>query len=283
MTESELLSTGGDAQVIVDTAREGAQVEQLRQDGLLVTFAVPAGVQLESRDFEREYTFPWRKRGQLVHHTGASLGRYVEAHRESGATALYADVETRRVVAILNDHTEGENAAGWADHRATLALRHSPEWKAWAARDGRLGDQTDFAAHVDERLPDIIEPPGADLLELVQSFQAHNNVAFRSAIRLDSGETQLRYEETVDAKAGRAGDMTIPAEFTLALRPFEGTDPVDVRARLRYRVRDGALAIGYQLVRPEDIIRVVFDQVLEEIEAETGIEAYRGAAPEPRQ
>lgn len=286
-----------DAQVIVDTAREGIEPTVLLDvdSHHLVALVDANGARLQTVDVEQWGSRPTRKRGSLTHHTGASLARYVNAHQEGTATALYADVEARRVVAVLNDHEQhstyepdgnagvvGEEP-GWGDHRATLALRHSPEWKAWTARDGQLGDQTGFAIHVDERLVDIVDPPGADLLELIQTFQANTDVAFRSAVRLDSGETQLRYEETIDAKAGRAGDMTIPNEFTLRLRPFEGSEAVEVRARLRYRVREGQLSIGYQLIRPEDVIREAFDEVLAFIETDTGIEAYRGAAPDPRQ
>jgi uncharacterized protein YfdQ (DUF2303 family) len=114
------------------------------------------------------------------------------------------------------------------------------------------------------------------MLELAKSFQATKGVTFRSDKRLDNGQVQVLYEETIEAKAGQRGEMTVPPVFVLALQPFEGSDTYRVQARLRYRISDGTLTIGYVLDRPEDVIRAAFDDVLAEIETTTELTAYRG-------
>lgn len=44
-------------------------------------------------------------------------------------------------------------------HRAHYPFPLSDEWQAWKAMDARPMDQADFAAFLEDRLPDVIEPP----------------------------------------------------------------------------------------------------------------------------
>ncbi len=129
---------------------------------------------------------------------------------------------------------------------------------------------------VEEGLEDIVEPPAAGMLEVAQSLQAAKSVAFRSGTRLQDGQVQLVWEETIEAKAGQKGDLTIPEVFVLGLCPYEGSDPFRVRARLRYRINDGALQMGYVLDRPEDVLEAAFGVVKDRVEAETGIVVWAG-------
>lgn len=269
----------GDAEAIIEFAKEHAEVKRLTDQDYHEVFAVPHGFRIETVDLEPFGARPARKRGKVTLHTGDAFAGYVNHHKISDATALYADVEARRIVAVLDDHISGDTSAGWGEHRAVLALRHTPEWKAWADRNGRLMSQVQFAEHVEDNILDIVEPAGADLLELAQTFQATTKVAFKSSQRLSSGEQQLTYVEEVDAKAGAKGDIVIPAEFVLALAPFEGCDTYRVTARLRYRINGGELAIGYVLNRPEDVVRDAFDQILVGVESTVELTAYRGAEP----
>lgn len=272
-------SDGGDVAAALAFAKDHIDVIEVaeRDDQLIV--AVPAGYKVESLDLEPFGEAPARKRGKVTLHTGQSLAAYVNHHTVTDATALYADVEARRVVAVLDGHHAGSDNAGWGEHRAALALRHTPEWLAWIGKNGQMRDQVAFAEHIEENLLDIVDPAGADMLELAQTFQATTKVSFKSSQRLSSGEQQLTYLEDTDAKAGAKGDLIIPTRFELALRPFEGTEPYRVTARLRYRIGGGDLAIGYVLDRPEDVVRDAFDQILADIETETGLGAYRGTEP----
>jgi uncharacterized protein YfdQ (DUF2303 family) len=175
---------------------------------------------------------------------------------------------------VVNGH-EAE-AAGWSDHRATLRLRHTPEWKRWIERDGKIEGQTKFAEHIEDCLADIVEPEAAVMLELAQHFQAAVKVNFRSAKQLSDGQRQLVYEETVEAKAGQRGEIVIPGSFVVGVAPFEGSVGYKLNARLRYRLSDGQLLIGYVLDRPDKVIRAAFDDVLAEVETATGLQAFAG-------
>lgn len=264
-----------DASVIVDTAIAAAKTEEVDVETVHHVI-VPEGAKSLVFGLERFRPQPLRKQGAVTLHTGASLAAYVNEHKELGGTRLYADVYSRTIVGVLNGHAVASPDAGWGDHSARMQLRHTPEWEAWAALNGKLVGQVEFAEHVEDRLDDIVEPAGADLLELAKTFEAKTNISFRQATVLESGERQLEYVENIDARAGTQGKMTIPKEFVLGIAPFEGTQPYKVVARLRYRIGEGRLAIGYQLVKAEDVQRAAFDDTLTEVEAATELTAFRG-------
>lgn len=275
MTEALEAIAGGDAQVIVDTALAAADPHELLDDQAYV-IVVPDGAHSEIIDVDREerQDQPRRKRGTVQLVQAASLIAYVDDHDEhDGRTRLYADVKGQRVVAVLN----GPNAEpGWGDHKAILTLTTTPEWKRWTTRDGVIGEQVEFAEHIEDCLADIVDPPGADILELAQTFQATTAAEFKTGARLQDGRRQLTYVEEINASAGNSGEIEIPGEFTIAIAPIEGSEPVPMTARLRYRVGGGKLRIGYILHRPDVVLREAFDNVVASIEAGTGITAYHG-------
>lgn len=243
--------------------------------GDILSVIVPAGAQHKLLDLEEHLDRPRRKRGTVELTDVESLIRYVNAHK-GGGTELFADIDRTKVVAVLNGH---EQEAGWGDHRAVLTLRPSIEWKRWSAKNGQTLSQTQFAEHIEESLDDIVEPAAASVLEMAQTFEASKSVEFRSSSMLSSGQRQLNYVETIEARAGAQGQLTVPTEFVLGLRPFEGTDRYKVTARFRYRINDGKLAVAYVLDKPEDVIEAAFADilgVLEDDDGGTGIQALRG-------
>lgn len=264
----------GDAEVIVDTATRATEPHPVNPDELYA-IVTPEGGTLQVLELERHLPTPNRKRGTTIHHTGPSLASYVAAHAVAG-TALYADVEAHTVVAVINGHEAAPGVAGWGDHRAVLTLRTTPAWDRWRGRDGKIGSQTDFAEHLEDGAGEIVDPPAAEMLELASTFQAAVKVNFRQATVLPSGQRQLTFEETIEANAGARGQIIIPPRFTLGIAPFEGTDPYRLEARLRFRLREGALTIGYILDRPDDVLRAAFGDVLASIENITLHTAYHG-------
>lgn len=266
---------GGDAQVIVDTALAAAEPYELLDDQAYA-FLVPDGARVEVVDVDRENRgeLPRRKRGTVLLTTADSLIAYVTDHDErDNRTHLYADVDHQRIVGVLN----GPNAQpGWGDHKAVLTLKTTPEWNRWAQRDGVIDDQVAFAEHIEDCLADIVEPPGADLLELAQTFQASTSAEFKTGARLVDGRRQLTYVEDIQASAGATGQIEIPADSLVSLAPIEGSEPVTMKARLRFRVGNGKLRIGYILHRPDVVLREAFDNVLARVEAGTDITAYHG-------
>lgn len=270
--------SNNDAQAIIDTAFAAAQPHRFA-DLHLATVVVPAGANLAQLNLEHLLNEPTRKRGIATFYAAGSFATYVEDHGEVGRTAVYADIEAKKVIGVLNGHETNNADAGWGDHRAILQLRHPPAWERWIDRDDVIGTQQAFAEHIETSLGDIVDPLAADLLEMAQSFQATVKVDFKSSQFLANGQRQLRYEETINAKAGQQGNLTVPSQFTVQLQPFEGSDTYKMTARLRTRIDNGRLLIGYQLDRPEEVLRAAFDDVLTEIEETTEITPYLGTPP----
>ncbi|WP_310962108.1 DUF2303 family protein [Nocardioides terrisoli] len=283
---SELLSTSGDAQAIIDTATRAAEPTIVGDNLALVV--VPDQGRVEVVDIEAKLAsyrdHPQRKRGSFTVHNAESFCDYLAKHGVS-ATEVWADTIGNKIVGVINAHggTKAGNevpaAAGWADHRVTYAVQHTPAWKAWVEHNGKLLDQATFAELIEDRAVDIVRPSAADMLELAQHFYASKGGAFESSKLLSSGESQLVYREEIDAKAGRAGRLDIPKDFDLALVPFEGADTYKVTARFRFRIVDAALRVGYRLQRPEDVLREAFEGVVGQVESTVTEPVFRGVSP----
>lgn len=177
-----------------------------------------------------------------------------------GSLELWADLEQRRILAVL------DGLDGWRAHQATLKINTSPEWAEWMAIDGKMLNQVQFAEFVEDNLSTIGEPDGAALLDIAQTLQATTGAQFKQQSILATGQRGFQWEETVEAKAGRSGDLKVPGELVLVLRPFLGSDPIAVKARLRFRVGSSGLAIGVKLNEPRRVLEDAFGQVVSQVQ-----------------
>lgn len=189
---------------------------------------------------------------------------YVNRHAHRG-TEVYAHTNTSKVVAIIDSHEAAGLNPGWQKHRVTLDLEHSKAWLAWAEADGKLFEQDVFADFLDDRYIDVIDPTAARMIDIARSFQAHTKVNFESSIREASGDVKLNFTEDTTAKAGQKGDIEIPARIQLALRPYVGGPIYSIWANFRYRLRGGAVFLGFKLERPENILEAAFADIVTEI------------------
>lgn len=202
-----------------------------------------------------------------------------------GSTALF-DHKAARLVGYVDYHESagdsghGIEQARWAQHQVIYQCPVTPEWKKWRDNSGKMMNQSDFAGFIEDGIPDITEPTGADMLEVATSLQVHNKVNFRQALRLDNGETQFTYEDNIEGKAGAKGQLKIPHTIHLGLRLFEGGPGYALEARFRYTIKDGQLHMRYDLVRPERVHDVAVGDVYDRISAEFKIgQLLRGRLP----
>ena len=208
---------------------------------------------------------------------GVDTEEALEAHTvgancaaSAGSLELWADVDQRKVLAIL------DGIYGWRRHTATLQLKLSREWAEWAEIDGRLLKQDVFAQFIEDHLSTIAAPDGAVLLDICQTLEATTSTSFRQQAILANGQRQFRYEETVEAKAGTKGDLTIPGELTLVLRPFQGSEPVAITARFRFQIRDGVLSIGVKLAEPDVVLEDAFSGLVGEVQDRVPVRVNHG-------
>jgi uncharacterized protein YfdQ (DUF2303 family) len=254
----------GDAQAIADIAGAiGEAHEHSGQDGAPYA-VVPEGWKLASLPVR------WTPRPS---HTvrlrdAASFTGYL-AGLGHDSTVIYATLQPARFIAVMRENHLIDNSPealnSWRDWRADFTVPPSREWNTWTGANCRPMGQVDFAQFLQANLPDITQPDGADLLALVLNFEASTSGAFVAAQRLHDGSATLNWRSDTST-----GAVKVPEHIGLAIPVFENEAPRELLARLRYRIKDGALSLWYELVRPHKVQEVAFREVWDRIEKDTG-------------
>ena len=188
--------------------------------------------------------------------TVESFCAYVNAYRLP-QTTIFADERIGLYEAVLDYHHEASvvipdrSPRGECDHVAGYSCPKSLQWQTWTGSNGKSMTQTEFALFLETNLRDIIEPAAADLLQVAVSLQVHKSAQFSSEIRLDNGQTQFRYEETISGSS-KVGKLEVPTKFVLQVPVFLGGRAFQIEARFRYRMADGKLSFAFDLVRPQE-------------------------------
>lgn len=275
-SDDQTLPVTTEAEVVADLAR-AAGIPTPIADAVPSVLVVENHQKVEVVDPEQFAATPRRSKGIYRPADAASFTAYVLTHRDQEGTTIWIDQGGSRITAVLNDH--GEDSPGWGDHRAELQLQRTPEWMHWLARDGRLVGQEEFAEHIQDGIREIRTPEAAEMLEIAQSFQGKTKADWKQATRLDNGAVGISYTEEIEASAGRKGDLEIPQEIVLAVTPFVGETPFEVVARLRYKIREGNLSIGYKLERPHEVERESLEEAATRLR-DAGLDrVYLGCPP----
>lgn len=277
----EPISEESDAANIIDITLDAAAPNKIDPGDVYVVTA-PQGREPHLLDTESLLDCPRRKRVDATFWDSESLCAYVKQHKEAG-TGLFLNDQTAQIVGVING--DSDEVAGWGDHRAVLKFRKTDAWQRWLKLDDQFIEQEAFAEHIERNLIDIVEPAGADLLELAQTFQATTSAEFRSQKRLANGQRQFQYSENIDGKGGANGELEIPERFKLGIAPFEGVDPYPVDARLRFRLSGGHLKLGYVLDNPKDVERAAMTDVADDVSRSTELAVLFGEIglrPTPR-
>jgi len=212
---------------------------------------------------ERAAATPSRKTGTVHLSDIASFNVFVADQGEPGKVYIYADPDARTLTGVLNDHVHGDEEAGWRDHRAVFKAELSREFNTWMGMNKKPMEQEDFAIFLEDNIADVVEPSGEALLQVALTLQAKTEVSFSSHKRLDNGQVQFTYNETIDARAG-TGLIEIPREFTIGARLFKNGDGYKVRARLKYRLLSGKVKFWYELDRAENAIEDAFQAYIDQ-------------------
>lgn len=266
-----------EAEVVADLARKASTPQAIDPTKPYV-LVVRDDENAAEIDLERFLSTPRRATGTYTPADVLSFVDYVQTHQDVQQTTLWVDQVGARVVAILNDHSEID--PGWADHRAVLDLKRTPEWEHWRAADGKYLSQEQFAEHLQDGIMEIRNPDAATMLEIAQTIQGKTNADWKNAVRLDNGQVGFSYQEEVTAAAGRSGNLEIPSVLALGIAPFYGEAPFEITARLRYRIREGNLAIGYKLERPHEVELEVLKEIATRLKEQGGFgRVYMGVAP----
>ena len=209
MTETITTAT---ARVVEQLTREAVAPREIEPGLYLAADAETGSRVIDVRDqIQRTKDHPLRKTGAVTLTQHDSFTAYLAKHALPD-TEMWADIDKDRVVAVINAHggsadrtIRDEGLAGWGDHRATLQLVTTQDWRDWTGNSGKLLLQTDFAEFVEQHLPNILRPSAADMLELAQTIKGHTKVSFESSKRVKSGETAIEWREDTTAAVQQWG------------------------------------------------------------------------------
>jgi uncharacterized protein YfdQ (DUF2303 family) len=266
------------AQAIIEA---GLHLGDIRKTSAGREFVVlPEGSAL--RDLDLLLDNPRRQKASVAVTEVDSFIRYLKAFGGSNArtfAAINPEAGTAIFSAILDYHEGNEGTAGWGGHRVTFQAIQTPEWKVWSKNDRKPVGQSEFARFVEDNLGDIVQPDGAQMLEIAKTLEAKTSVDFKSGIRLENGDHHLHYVTETTGRAGGKGELEIPGTFVLGIAPFQGGPAYKVSARLRYRISEGHLSLWYELVSPHKVVEAACKEIVDTINSETGQQAFMGVAP----
>lgn len=236
---------------------------------------VPAGFEIKA--LERLMVAPVRTRAKADFVNVASFASYVGARKED-RTIVTADEKGASVTAIIDYHHE--RAAAFGEHVVTLKLTPTDEWAAWQTANGKRMSQHQFAEFIENNLPDIASPTGAEVLEVAKSLAIDKKVNFLSSTRLQDGNREFVYQESQEASAAK-GTLRVPETFTLGLAPFLGAAKYSLVARLRFRIEEAKLVLWYDLLRPHKVVEDAFNSVVAQLEVGLKLTILRGSISVP--
>jgi uncharacterized protein YfdQ (DUF2303 family) len=261
---------------------------EAKGDRNALLLAVPSGRHIISAQefIEETEGAPWRSKGTVRVSDVAALVAMVNRHKTEH-TVIYVDHErdVPSIVAVLND--DANDAPGFGDWRVLYSVKFSPEWGTWTTLDGHSFDMSHFSSFLEDNILDILDPKTAPpsatkildalsvkaadaamLQGISREFSVNVNSKVKEARSLQSGEAQIMFgEEHTDAKGK---PVKVPGAFIIKVPVFEGGDHFAVVARLRYRVRGGAITWTYKLFRTDLVLRTVVAELVQKVEKETG-------------
>lgn len=215
---------------------------------------------------EEHLPAPTRTKQQLTVLDAATFINYVKRFANS-ATVVFCNGPDGRTFRAVFDYHQPDQPA-WGSHSASYACPLTVEWGNWKAFDRKRLSQADFAEFIEDNVKDLVTPEqapdapsAADMLEISRTLQAQKNITFRQGTRLDNGQVQLTYNEEIDGRAGATGQLRIPEQFYIGVKPFLGGAAFLVSARFRYRIQEGRLVVWYELVRPDKVLEEAYGAV----------------------
>lgn len=193
---------------------------------------------------------------------------YVNDHKEPGTT-IWASLSGGKFTAVIDGNHPGESGSPkWGDHVLQLDLQPDPDWVAWKELSGSRVTQDEFAQFLQDQAHTIEEPDAAKIRDIVLKFQATQVRSFkRPVFNEQNGSVQIAYDDETQ----QVGEFKLPEKLYIAVSPFRSSAPVTTEAALRFRFRDGAVAFGVHIVRPDKTEEEAFRQVSNTITEKTGL------------
>lgn len=168
--------------------------------------------------------------------------------------------------------------AGWCKFSAEFTAQPTPAWNAWTQSNNKEMRQAEFSDFIYLNQADIVEPAGAELLEIIQSLKATAKGEFRDMQNLHTGSIELVYSMKVSASGGTHDrPLTLPETITIRLVPFFGCPEMELKADLVLRAprEDGApVTMGYRIYRLEEQLQIMANEAIEDVREKTKLPVF---------
>lgn len=261
-TTGAVIGKQGDAQTILEAGRQLARaVKQVDiyedPDGGFPMLFVPDGYDVV--DVEEHLPRPFRLKQSVSLDTPDALVTYLKEFGDKERTIVFVDRASGTYRAAIDYH-RAHAEPSWKGHNATLALVQTQAWKDWQGANLQAKNQFDFAQFIEDHIPEIADPAGGLLMDLIMSFEAHRSAQFASTVRLNDGTVRLTFNEEISGSR-QGGEVNVPTTFKLYLAPYEGTASRIITARLRYRLQGANLQLWFDILRLNEVREQAVDEV----------------------
>jgi len=247
---------------------------------------IPTGYKAEAVEklIEPYLEKPRRVQANVKLTTLESFIRYVKDFKGRD-TRIFAHVEPKTeptFTAIIDYHASvGEmgSVPAWCEHRAVYDCNFTPEWERWMVKDRTKMTQGEFAILLEENQALVINPPGAELLELVSDLYAKTDITCNQLIRLNNGRTRLSYDEQVELKGSvttQAGTIEFPSVLVVGIAPFVGGPSYKISCRLKYRLENRRLTFWFEAIDVHLVLQECVTAIMNEIKEKLAIEPLLG-------
>lgn len=270
------MNTTPEAEIVRDLAIQSTQPKYpsgFNNPGEAPFVVIPQGAKVESLS----HLMPPRRKAAPAFDEVGSFIDYINKFKR-GETRIFAD-KSKGVFSAAIDYLEVAPATTGSrfEHAAKLTLTLTEEAKRWLKLNGQVLSQIAFAEFLEDNHHFVHVPDGARMLEIALTLEATQGFSFKSAQRLQNGDQEIKWVEKTEGKAGKDGELEIPAGFTVVFPLYEGGEFIELEAKLRYRVKDAAVVFAVTYPDYEKKQRAYVQQIVEKIEKETGVAIWSGA------
>lgn len=254
---------------------------------------IPSGKQVVDlkAHLDKYLTRPERKKGKATLTTLVDFNGYTQRHMTSASAVFCDDTDkTRpRLVTVFDAH---HTQADWQEHRAEYAFPLSDEWMKWSQMPEWMS-QADFAAFIEDRITDVIDPSNAmplakkfaedvgatlaspaKLLELSRGLSVHVDSKMVTKVNLGSGEAHLMYKEDHNDESGQP--LKVPGAFVIAIPVFRLGPAYSVPVRVRYRAKDNRVTWNLSLQRIDHVFENAIAEAAKSVAEVTSLPVFRG-------
>lgn len=199
-----------------------------------------------------------------------SFTRYVNEYKRPQTKIFH---NTNKFEVVFDYYKPGDTSKH--SEEAHMPLDLSDKFSRWTQHAGHAFGQEDFAKFLDDNLSDIQTPDASKMLKSIQNIEGTTKASFVSKVDIDSGSTELTYEEQTEAKA--KGKISLPSEFKIVIPIYECSDTFyALNGKIRPKIhKDGRVTFSYHLQNLEESKKAALAAIAAEVAEKTDIVSFQ--------